>query len=134
FRPADAAPPVFLTPDAALERLLHADDPAATVRITPWGVHTPGAPRDILVPERDIAVMIDGAGQDRAGMLALLEGITAAAPACPTMMFFAEAEAVRLSGLWPAVKRLNLVSRFTLTPDLEARRELALRGDALVLP
>jgi glycosyltransferase involved in cell wall biosynthesis len=49
-------------------------------------------------------------------------------------MFFAEAEAVHVSGIWPLVRRLGLSERFTLAPDVEARRELALRGDALVLP
>lgn len=134
LRLPDGAAPLLLVPDATLERLIHAEAPRAAVRVAPWGVHTPSTPRDALRDGRDVAVMIDGSGGDRAGMAACMEGIGAVAPRYPDLMFFAEAEAVRLSGVWPMVKRLGLSERFTLTPDMEARRELALRADALILP
>jgi hypothetical protein len=134
LRAPDLPPPVLFVPDPALERAIHADDSGLTVRLTPWGVHTPGAPRDILREGRDIAVMVNATGRDRDAMIALLEGTAAAASTHPDLMFFAEAEAVHASGIWPLVRRLGLSERFTLAPDVEARRELALRGDALVLP
>lgn len=134
LRTGDGGAPVFFTPDAALERLIHADDTAASVRVTPWGVHTPPVPREILTPGRDASIMIDGCGRDSAGMIALMRGIAAVAPAHPGLMVFAEAEAIRIAGVWPLVKKLGLSERFTLTPDLEARRELTLRADALILP
>jgi glycosyltransferase involved in cell wall biosynthesis len=49
-------------------------------------------------------------------------------------MIFAESDAIQLAGLWPMVRRFGLADRFTLIPDLEARRELSLRGDILCLP
>jgi hypothetical protein len=127
-------PAVLFVPDQALERLIRGEDAGAAVRLTPWGVHTPPAARDLLPDGRGVSVMIDGSGRDRAAMASLFEGLAEVAPDQPDLMVFAEAEAIRTAGLWPMVKRLGLSERFTLTPDMEARRELALRADALILP
>jgi hypothetical protein len=130
----DALPPVFLVPDQGIERALRDEDPSLSVRLTPWGVHTPPAGREILRPGRAISVMVDASGQGTAAMAAALEGLAAVASSAPEVMIFAESEAVRIAGLWPMIRRLNLSDRFTLIPDLEARRELSLRGDILLLP
>lgn len=67
-------------------------------------------------------------------MAAALEGVASLAPKHPGLMVFADEGAARQSGAWAVVQRLRLADRFTLAPDMEARRELTLRGDILLLP
>jgi hypothetical protein len=131
---SELLPPVFLAPDAGIERALREEDSSLSVRLTPWGVHTPPSTREILHPGKAISVMVDASGHGNAAIAAALEGLAAVASSAPEIMIFAESEAVRIAGLWPMIRRLNLSDRFTLIPDLEARRELSLRGDILLLP
>jgi glycosyltransferase involved in cell wall biosynthesis len=49
-------------------------------------------------------------------------------------MIFAADAAVAAAGGWSLIRRLGLTERVTLVPDMEARRELTLRGDAILLP
>jgi len=123
---------LYLLPDAALERPVRAGEPGVQARLTPWGVHTPGPPREGV--RRGPAVVIDGGGADRPAMRATLEGLAAVAAQQPDLMIFADEGAAQGSGAWGAAQRLKLTDRFTLAPDIEARRELALRGDILVIP
>jgi hypothetical protein len=132
--PSDLPPPAFFVPDPGLERAFRSEDPNSIVRLTPWGVHTPPQPREILRPGKAISVMVDASGREAAAVRAALEGLAASAVREPEMMIFAESDAIQLSRLWPMVRRFGLADRFTLIPDLEARRELSLRGDILVLP
>jgi hypothetical protein len=127
-------PPVFFAPDPGIEHALRDEDTSLSVRLTPWGVHTPAAPREILRPGRAISIMVDASGMGGEAMAAALEGLAGVAAAVPEVMIFAESEAVRVAGLWPMIRRLGLTDRFTLIPDLEARREMSLRGDVLILP
>jgi len=132
--PGDVTGPILFVPDPALEKRLKGAGAAAPVRVTPWGVHTPSSPRPPFEAGHVPSIMIAGTGRDAGAMLAALEGLAAVSPRVPDLMAFAEAEAVRVARVWPAVKRLGLTERFTLIPDLEARRDLVLRGDILLLP
>lgn len=132
--PHGCAAPIFFVPDTALERRLRAEDPGIPERVTPWGVHTPPAARPGLESGRAPSLMIAASGRDPAGLMAALEGLAAVSARTPELMAFAEEESVRRAGVWPAIKRLGMTERFTLIPDMESRRELALRGDVLLLP
>ena len=132
--PGELPPPVFFVPDPAIERALRAEDPGILVRLTPWGVHASTPAREILRPGKAVSVMVDASGRAAAAVKSALEGLAAAAVRAPELMIFAESDAIQLAGLWPMVRRFGLADRFTLIPDLEARRELSLRGDILCLP
>lgn len=131
---ADSPPHICLAPDAALERLLRQESPGTQIRVAPWGVHTPAQAREILAPGRAAGVMVACTGRDSAALAAAVQGLAAVTQAQRELMIFVDAEAARRAGLWPLVRRLNLMDRLTLIPEMEARRELALRGDVLVTP
>jgi hypothetical protein len=131
---ADGHAPIYFVPDAGLERAVRTQDPNLSVRLTPWGVHTPPQPAEILAPGKTVSIVIAGSGEDGPAMAGALEGLAAIAARHAEIMIFADAAAVRTSGAWPVVRQLGLLDRFTLIPDLEARRELALRGDMLLVP
>ena len=126
--------PIYFASDPALERAVRAQDPNLPVRSTPWGVHTPGQPLDILSEGRTASIMIAGSGRDAPAMSAALEGLASVAGRHPEIMVFADAAAIRNAAAWPLARRNGLLGRLTLIPDLEARREPALRADILLLP
>jgi glycosyltransferase involved in cell wall biosynthesis len=130
----DHAMPTCLAPGRAIESMLREEDVAAPVRLTPWGVHTPPAARQILPEGRALSALVIGSGRDTQGMLAALEGLALVAADHRDLMIFADADAVTRANLWPSVKRLGLVDRFTMIPDVEARREPGLRADLLISP
>ncbi|MEX2217985.1 MAG: glycosyltransferase [Phycisphaerales bacterium] len=130
----DSGALLCLTPDPAIARILQEQDRAAPVRVAPWGVHTPAAPHDILKEGRSPFAVLIASGRDPAGMGAALEGLARAMTEVPDLMVFADSAAVERARLWPQVKKLGITDRFTLAADLEARRELALRADLLILP
>lgn len=132
--PTDGVAPIFFVPDQALERKLRAEDPGTPVRLTPWGVHTPTLTRRPLATGKAPSVLIAGSGAEQASIVSVLEGIAAVAPRVPDLMVFLEADGSRAASIWGMVRKLSLSDRVTLIPDLEARRELALRGDILILP
>ncbi len=130
----DSPAPVYFVPDSSLERAVRSQDPNLPLRLTPWGVHTPGHALDILPPGKTVSIMITGSGRDSAAMHAMLEGLALSAQRHPELIAFADAAAVRAADAWPVVRKLGLLERLTLIPDMEARRELALRGDILIQP
>lgn len=133
---ADAEPgsALALTPDPAVTRLLQAEDPAFPARTAAWGVHTPGAPLDVLQADRSISIVLVAEGRDAAAIRASLEGLARVMSEHPEVMVFAEEPAIQRAAAWKNVKQLGIADRFTLAPDLESRRELALRSDVLMLP
>lgn len=127
---------VALAPDPAIARLMQEHDPggAMPVRIAPWGVHTPPAPVEVLRPGRVASAVLIGSGRNPAALAAAVEGLAGAMARVPDLMAFAESQVVETARLWPLIKRLGITDRFTLAPDLESRRELALRADLLLFP
>jgi hypothetical protein len=126
--------PVFFVPDAALEKIIRGDLIGIQVRVNPWGVHTPARKREILGPHQGVSVFMAGTGDDPDAWIAVLEALAACSKSVPDLMIFVDAHAAERSGIWAHVSRLGLRERLTLAPDLEARRELTLAGDVLVLP
>jgi hypothetical protein len=130
----EQSPAACLAPGAGIESHLREQDAAAPVRLTQWGVHTPAAGREILSPGRVWSALITGSGRDVQAMLAAVEGLASVLAKFPDLMVFADADAVTGANLWPTVKRLGIVDRFTMIPDVEARREPVLRADILICP
>jgi hypothetical protein len=146
--------PAFCAADPALAAALRKRNARAEVRTAPWGVHTPSIGRFAL-PGQDIvrggeggsaggmddragppavaaAVLCDG--HDSPALAAAMEGLARACRRFPQLMIFASAEDGRESALWRHGRRLDLLDRISLVPDMELRREPVLHMDLFVLP
>ncbi len=129
-------PLVFFAPGRPIEERLREDverPGLGAVRYTPWGVHTPAAAHELLPVGRATSAMIAGSGRDSAPYAAALAGLAAPGPQAQ-LMAFADAAAITRADAWPVVNRLGLTDRFTLAPDIEARRDLTLACDLLLVP
>lgn len=126
--------PVFMAPDAGIERALLAEGPGLAVRLTPWGVLTPAEAKPRLVAGKVPSVMIVGTGLDATAFAAALRGLAEAAAARPDLLIFIDALAARRAGVWALCRKLNLWSNLSLIDELESRRDLLIQGDLLVLP
>lgn len=123
-----------LIPDAAMAGAIKGEGAEIPTRVAPWGVHTPPEALEVLREGRAPSVVVVASGRDAPGVGAALEGMSRVMAQVPDVMVFAEADAIQRAGAWGLVKRLGVSDRFTLASDLEARRDLALRADVLVLP
>lgn len=147
----------FLAPDPAIESALLAADTGFPARLVPWGVHPnregTGAPKHHN-PHR--SVMVIGSGNDAHAFGAALAGLASAiariesvvkdaaqssqtSPSAPRVphaetLVFIDADAARRAHLWPQLNRLGLIPRTSLIENLEARRDLLIQGDLLVVP
>lgn len=143
----------FLAPDPAIESALFAADTGFPVRLVPWGVHphleASNSPKPL---NSHRSVMVIGSGNDSHAFAAALAGLASAiariesagqdAPTPPLAsreapgetLVFIDADAARRARLWPQLNRLGLIPRTSLIENLEARRDLLIQGDLLVLP
>ena len=78
--------------------------------------------------------MIAGSGSDAGAFASVVHALAELAPAHPELLVFADEQAVREAAVWPLVQKLRLADRFTIAPHIEARRELTLRSDILIIP
>lgn len=140
--PAKGVPPlvpVYLVPDPALESRLREEldrsgHSAAGVRLAPWGVNAAGSAHEVLRTGRAISIVIAGSGTDPPAYVACLDGLASVARTVPDLLIFADADVAARTGLMSRAQGLGLEDRFTLVPEVEARRELALSADLIVIP
>ncbi len=125
--------PAVFTPDRTIERILTRAAPGRLVRVVPWGVHCPREPRAPRNPDRACAIMIAGRGEDKGAVAECMAAIGRLAETHNAMIFM-DAEAGRRCGAAAMAREHKFLQRFTLTPNLEGRREPILRGDLLLLP
>jgi hypothetical protein len=131
--------PEFLTSEAAVATALTTLDSRARVYSAPWGVHIPSRPRTIHptgeAHDLSFAVMYD-TGDPRT-LAAPLAGIAQATKGVADAFIVGaidDATSRRESRLWDAARKLNLLDRFSILPDIEARRDPVLAMDFLLLP
>lgn len=127
-------PTLVLAPDAQLADYLRREAPGLPVRDTRWGVHSPPEPRQVLQGGRAWSMMIAGAGLDRRAYVAAFEAIADIVRARADILVFADAVAARRAELWQLAARLGIRDRLSLVDEMDANRELVLRGDVLILP
>lgn len=130
----DVIGPVFMAPDTTIERALKSEKLSGTVRLTPWGVHVPDEIKPILRPDRAGSIMFAGTGRDSKAFCAALEGVLRLLKRHPDLMVFMDAKAADRSGAWLLAQRLRAGDHLTVIDDFEARRDLLLQGDMLVIP
>lgn len=123
--------PMFCVPDELLRAELLRRAPRARTTLTRWGAHVApsrhprtGAPAVVMLVER---------GDSRAA-IAVLEALASVARDSPDLMLFLDVEDRRTAGLWRVARRLGLLERMSMVPELEARREPVLQMDAILLP
>lgn len=127
-------PPVFFSPDPAIERLLLTEDQGIAVRATPWGVHTPEECRPILRAGRAPTAMVVGGGRDLQAFGAALRGLAAAAREYPDLMIFMDPLPSRATPIARMARDLGLRRHLSMIEGLENRRDLLLQGDLLIQP
>lgn len=135
-RTSQPVTPEFIVSESALATALRATLPRAKVYSAPWGVHAPPHPRGHRPPGQPLAVaMLCDTGDPRS-CSAALAGLVQAASGTEMLIFAAidESTPAREAALWSAARKLNLMDRFSLVPDMESRREPILDMDILLLP
>ncbi len=128
--------PEFIVSESALATAIRTSLPRAKVYSAPWGVHAPQHPRGPRPPGQPLAVaMLCDTGDPRS-CSAALAGLVQAAAGTEMLIFAAidETTPAREAALWAAARKLNLMDRFSLVPDMESRREPILDMDLLLLP
>ncbi|MBM4108869.1 MAG: glycosyltransferase [Phycisphaerae bacterium] len=133
-RDHERPPPTFFAPDKNLERALLAMEPSLAVRATPWGVHAPSELRPILPSGRCSSAIMVGTGRDARTFNAAFEGLAQVASRAEGFMIFADTRAVRNAETWRLARSLSVLDRLSLIENLEARRDVLLHGDVMVLP
>lgn len=134
LRDAFAGPFVAFAPDASMERALKREGLSMCVRCAPWGVHLPAEPVRILAPDDPISILIAGTGRSPDEFRAAVEGAALAAQSNDHIMIFVDAEGARRAAVWPLARRLNVLDRLSLVPEVETRRKVTLRTDILSYP
>lgn len=125
---------LVLCPDAALARQCETELHDIQIRHAPWGVYTDKPARQTLQPGRDWTVMIAGGGFDRAAFTACFEALADVVRERSDILVFVDAVAARRADLWSLAETLGVRSRVSLVDEMDANRDLVLRGDVLVLP
>jgi hypothetical protein len=145
-----AGPPTLLVSEPSVEAGVRKRALRADVRRAPWGVHAPpidegaaggaAALRPAYDGARPLAITVLADAGEPAAVGAVLAGINQAlgagrdSPAAPLIFLGTEdAVASREAAIWSWARRLGMLDRVTLVPDLEARREPLLQTDALIL-
>jgi hypothetical protein len=123
--------PMICVPDELLRSELLRKSARARTSLARWGVRVPpgrhartGAPAVVMLVER---------GDSRAA-IAVLEALAAIAKEFPDLMVFLDVGDGKNAGVWRAARRLGLLERLSMVPELEARREPALQMDAVLMP
>ena len=126
---------LWLAPDDPIRDAAQSLRCKAPCRIARWGVHTPDARRrwDPNNAIRSIAVL--SAGGDAPAIMRSLEGVAPIVRSAPGTLLFVDAKAMsEHEKVWRCADALGLLENLSVIPDMEARRELVLRCDLLLLP
>lgn len=136
---------VLLAPDPTIERALRAALGTPTggvsgaaagglgIEVGVWGVYTPDEVRTPLSGEV-ASVMVVGSGHDTASFAAAVAALAEVARRNPTLMVFIDADAARRVRAWRIANQAGVLSQFSCIEHLEARRDLLVAGDILMLP
>lgn len=122
---------LFIAPDPTIERQLRHRGLASRAAL--WGVHAGDPPAPKLQPGRAPTIMLIGAGNDPRAMRAALEGVSRCVRTHPDMLIFADALAARRADLYSLAAHRGVLPNLTLIEEIEARRDLLVQGDVLLL-
>ncbi len=134
--PRHAMPDVVVAsaPDGAVEQALRARGISMPIRTARWGVHALSDPRPILQDERAVSVCLGGRGSDIDACAELGRALSDVLKSGEEIMVFADAEVAHSARIWHHFRERKLLDHLSLVPDMEARRELLLQADILLVP
>jgi hypothetical protein len=135
--PGTGRPPTFIVSEPALAGALRSRVPGARTAEAPWGVHTPPELPPRGRPDHPLAVALLSDTGDARALTPALAGLMEATKGGPEILIFAAVEDAtksREAALWSAARRLGVLDRLSMTPQLEARREPVLQMDMLLMP
>lgn len=123
-----------LCPDRAIADRIGPHAPSLGVHYSPWGVYSTERALEVLRPGAAWSIMVAGAGLDRGAFSTAFEAIAQVVRDRPDALVFVDALAARRTDLWSLAAKLGMRERVSLVDEMDANRELVLRGDVLVLP
>jgi hypothetical protein len=128
--------PEFIVSETPIAAELRKRIPTAKVYSAPWGVHAPNHLRGTRPAGQPLSIAMLCDTGDPKFCTPALAGLVQAAAGAEVLIFGAidEESPSRDAALWSAVRKLNLLDRFSLVPDFESRREPILDMDMLILP
>ena len=128
--------PEFIVSEGPIAAALRELSPRAKCYSAPWGVHAPANARPGRPADQPLAIAMLCDTGDPHFVTPALTGIVEATAGTDTLIFAAidEPTPAREASLWAAARKLNLLDRFTIDPDMESRREPILDMDVLLLP
>lgn len=123
--------PMFLVPSEPLRQALIRQSPSARTHLSRWGVHVASGRRG-RGETRAVAIFAERG--DSRGVQAVLEALAAISRDEPGLMMFAHVQDDNNAPLWKTARRLGLLERLSLSPDMEAHRDPVMQVDALLMP
>jgi len=134
-RRGDVEDMIWLAPNEPLRTAVESAGAERAVRLAPWGVHALTDPTAWSNDNSPASILVVCSGHESSSLVPALEGIAEAVQDHPDTLVFLDAVAMRdHRKVWGAVESLNLAGNLSIIPDVESRRELALRADVLVYP
>jgi len=126
---------LWLAPDEPIAEAAKAERCKAPCRVARWGVHTPDKKRDWAASNSNRSIAVLSSGSDSPAIIRALEGVARYVRTAPGTLIFLDAKAMSdHDKVWRRAESLGLLENLSVIPDMEARRELVLRCDALLLP
>jgi len=126
---------LWLAPDDPIRDAVQSRRGAAPCRVARWGVHTPDTGRQWAEVNQNRSIAILSAGGDAPAIMRALEGVSHVVRSAPGTLIFLDAKAMaEHDKVWRRAETLGLLENLSVIPDMEARRELVLRCDLLLLP
>ena len=126
---------LWLAPDEPIREAAKSQRCKAPCRVSRWGVHTPDARRVWYERSRTRSITVLSSGGDAPAINRALEGVSHVVRSAPSTLVFLDAKAMSdHDKVWRRAEALGLLENLSVIPDMEARRELVLRCDLLLLP
>jgi len=126
---------LWLAPDEPIRNAALERGCSAPCRVSRWGVHTSDAKREWDPSRRARSIAIVTSGADTPAVIGALEGITRIVRSASNTLVFLDAKAMSdHDRVWRRAESLELLENLSVIPDMEARRELVLRCDLMLLP
>lgn len=125
---------ICIVPDAALAHAIEEQGESLPVRVAPWGVPSPIAPREILRDGEGDTIVFHSGARDKGVCVASFDGLIDAVRARDRVHVFVNIEAAQRAALWGRARDAGILDRMTLVDRIESQRSLVLGADLYINP
>lgn len=133
-----AVPVRYVVSESSVGSALRKRAATASVVSAPWGVHAPATHRSVFDAQRPLAVAVLADAGDAKATGAALSGLLEATKALgvEVLLFLGTEDGIpaREAAIWSVARKLGVLDRLSMVPEMEARREPVVQMDMLVLP